>query len=68
MTKIPIEEIKQLMYQSLVIRGMNECYIDFIVNDYIDAEIEGHNTHGITKFLMIGNKTFFDSDGIEIKK
>ncbi len=68
MTKIPIEELNKLMHQALLIRGMKECYIDFIVKDYIDAELEGHNTHGITKFLMIGDRTFFNSDEIEIKK
>src|SRR5699024_11427135 len=46
---VEIEEIKELMTKSLEIRGICGEYADFMVSDYLESELEGHKTHGISK-------------------
>ena len=50
---VEIEEIKELMTKSLEIRGICGEYADFMVSDYLESELEGHKTHGISKFLTV---------------
>ena len=50
---VEIEEIKELMTKSLEIRGISGEYADFMVSDYLESELEGHKTHGISKFLTV---------------
>lgn len=50
---VKIEEIKQLMEQALEIRGIKDEYADFMIDDYLESELEGHRTHGLSKFLTV---------------
>lgn len=50
---IKIEEIKKLMKEALTIRGLDDYYSNFIINDYIEAELEEKPSHGLSKFLLI---------------
>lgn len=51
--KVQVEEIRNLMTEALVLRGITGEEAAFIIEDYIEAEIEGHGTHGLSKFLVI---------------
>ncbi len=62
-----IDEIRGLMEKALKIRGFDDENTEFIVNDYLTAEIEGHRTHGISKFLMIGDRCNKESVSPDVK-
>ncbi|MEO3862556.1 Ldh family oxidoreductase [Acrocarpospora sp. B8E8] len=49
----PLDEVMALMMKALSQRGIVGEQAEFIVHDYIDAELEGKPTHGIGKFLLI---------------
>lgn len=51
--KIDITELKTLMLKALFIRGIEGEYAEFIVDDYIEAELEEHSSHGLSKFLLL---------------
>lgn len=51
--KIEINELKKLMLKALSIRGIEGEYAEFIVEDYIEAELEEHSSHGLSKFLLL---------------
>ena len=51
--KVQVEEIRNLMTEALKLRGITGEAAAFIIEDYIEAEIEGHSTHGLSKFLVI---------------
>lgn len=55
MKTITIAEANRLMLDALRIRDIEKYDAEFIVNDYLDAEMEGNKTHGISKFLTIDN-------------
>lgn len=48
-----VKEIKQLMKDALALRGITGEDAQFIIDDYMESELEGHQTHGLSKFLMI---------------
>lgn len=48
-----IVEIKEYMEKALHIRGIEEKYISFIVQDYLNSQLEEKFTHGISKMLLI---------------
>lgn len=50
---VKIEEVKELMTKSLELRGIRGKDADFMISDYLESELEGHKTHGISKFLTI---------------
>jgi ureidoglycolate dehydrogenase (NAD+)/L-2-hydroxycarboxylate dehydrogenase (NAD+) len=43
------------MREALAHREISQADADFIISDYVDAELEGYRTHGIGKFLLIDN-------------
>lgn len=51
--KVRTEEIRGLMADALSLRGIRGEDAAFIIDDYVEAEQEGHKTHGLSKFLMI---------------
>jgi L-2-hydroxycarboxylate dehydrogenase (NAD+) len=53
--KVAIEWVESLMREALACRGISQADADFIVSDYVDAELEGYRTHGVGKFLLIDN-------------
>jgi L-2-hydroxycarboxylate dehydrogenase (NAD+) len=53
--KIAIEWAETLMREALARRGISQADADFIISDYVDAELQGYRTHGIGKFLLIDN-------------
>lgn len=50
---VKVEEIRKLMKDALKLRGIEDEYADFMIDDYLESELEGHRTHGISKFLTI---------------
>lgn len=48
-----IEDLRALLLSALALRGIDGENAAFIADDYIDAELEGHKTHGLSKFLTI---------------
>lgn len=48
-----VSAIKTLMRKALSLRGIVGDDAEFIIDDYMESELEGHPTHGISKFLMI---------------
>lgn len=53
MPRATLDEVRALMVKALSIRGVTGDDADFIIDDYIDAELEGKRTHGLGKFLLI---------------
>lgn len=53
MIAIKVKLIKKYMEDALELRGIRGADAKFIIDDYIESELEGHPTHGISKFLMI---------------
>lgn len=52
-TSINVNELKQMMYNALTLRKINKSTADFMVNDYIEAELSGQASHGLSKFLLL---------------
>ena len=50
---VKIEEIKELMRKALALRGITGEYAEFMISDYLESELEGHRTHGLSKFLTV---------------
>ncbi|MFQ7549995.1 MAG: Ldh family oxidoreductase [Blautia marasmi] len=50
---VKIEEIKELMRKALALRGIAGEYAEFMISDYLESELEGHRTHGLSKFLTV---------------
>jgi L-2-hydroxycarboxylate dehydrogenase (NAD+) len=50
---VAIERIRKLMSSALALRGIGGADADFIIDDYLDAHLEGKATHGMGKFLLI---------------
>ena len=48
-----VKEVKALMSKALELRNISGDDAQFIIDDYMESELEGHPTHGISKFLMI---------------
>ena len=44
--EIRIDELRVMMLDALALRGIGSEDADFIVDDFLDAELEGHKTHG----------------------
>lgn len=53
MAIVGVEAVKELMHAALKLRNIAEEDAQFIIEDYMESELEGHPTHGISKFLMI---------------
>lgn len=51
--KLKKTEVEELMLSALSLRGISETDAKFIIDDYVESELEGHKTHGLSKFLMI---------------
>lgn len=51
--QISVNELKQMMYNALDLRKIEKTTADFIVNDYIEAELSGQTSHGLSKFLLL---------------
>lgn len=51
--KVEVEELRELMEKALALREITGEYADFIISDFLESEMEGHKTHGLSKFLMI---------------
>lgn len=52
-TATSVRELKQMMYNALALRGISKSSADFMVNDYIEAELSGQTSHGLSKFLLL---------------
>ena len=52
-TEITVKELKKIMYNALCLRKIEGPIADFIVNDYIEAELSGQASHGLSKFLLL---------------
>ena len=50
---VKIEEIKELMRKALALRGITGEYAEFMISDYLESELEGHRTQGLSKFLTV---------------
>ena len=52
-TTISVDELKRIMHNALSLRGISKENADFIVDDYIEAELSGQASHGLSKFLLL---------------
>ena len=52
-TVITVKELKQIMYNALMFRGISESIAKFMIDDYIEAELSGQSSHGLSKFLLL---------------
>ncbi len=41
------------MRETLALRGIKGEDAEFLIDDYMESELEGHRTHGVSKFLTI---------------
>lgn len=41
------------MHSALSIRGVENNAADFMIRDYIEAELSGQSSHGLSKFLLL---------------
>jgi LDH2 family malate/lactate/ureidoglycolate dehydrogenase len=48
-----INQVRDLMTQALTVRGLSPDDSRFIADDFLEAQAEGHQTHGVGKFLLI---------------
>ena len=64
--EIRIDELRTLMLDALALRGIDSEDAAFIVDDFLDAELEGHKTHGVSKFLTLDIGLSGREGGIEI--
>lgn len=66
--KVKTKEIRGLMADALRLRGITGEDAAFIIDDYVEAEQEGHKTHGLSKFLMIDAGLSRKSGSIQVVK
>ena len=66
--EIRIDELRVMMLDALTLRGIGSEDADFIVDDFLDAELEGHKTHGVSKFLTLDIGLSGRESGIEISE
>lgn len=52
-TAINVNDLKLMMHNALSLRGISKSTADFIVDDYIEAELSGQTSHGLSKFLLL---------------
>ena len=52
-TAINVDELKRIMHNALSLRGICKENADFIVDDYVEAELSGQASHGLSKFLLL---------------
>ena len=50
---VRIEDLKAKMLQGLKFRGISDETAEFMCNDFIEAELDGHTSHGLSKYLLI---------------
>lgn len=50
---INVDDLQRLMHSALSLRGVNKDVADFMVTDYIEAELSGQPSHGLSKFLLL---------------
>lgn len=48
-----IDALRSLLLSALSLRDIGEEDAAFIADDYLEAELEGHKTHGLSKFLTL---------------
>lgn len=51
--EISVKELRNLLFTALELRGVTGADAGFIADDYLDGELEGKRTHGISKFLLV---------------
>lgn len=51
--EIKVKELEDLLYQILTLRNITGEIADFMVFDFLEAELEGHQTHGVGKILLL---------------
>ncbi len=50
---VNISDLKMRMLNALKLRGITGDSAEFMVNDFIEAELGEHSSHGLSKFLLI---------------
>ena len=53
MVNIEIGKLKSMLLNALDLRGISGDVAEFMANDFIEAELDGHASHGLSKFLLI---------------
>ena len=51
--KVDINELKRIMHNALKLRGIDSNIAEFMINDYIEAELCEQSSHGLSKFLLL---------------
>lgn len=50
---IKVEDLRQMMQEALEYRKVDKRVADFMVEDYIEAELSNQSSHGLSKFLLL---------------
>lgn len=50
---ISIETLKKSLLKGMSLRGIDAVEADFIADDYIEAELCGKSSHGLSKYLLL---------------
>jgi LDH2 family malate/lactate/ureidoglycolate dehydrogenase len=48
-----VSELRSIMAEIFRVRNIPDEYATFIIDDYIEAELEGHSSHGVVKLLLL---------------
>lgn len=67
-TEINVNDLKQMMYNALNLRQISKEVADFMVDDYIEAELSGQASHGLSKFLLLDAALQQRECGVELIK
>lgn len=51
--KVDINQLKCIMHNALKLRGIDSNIAEFMINDYIEAELCEQSSHGLSKFLLL---------------
>lgn len=51
--EIKIGDLKAKMLKGLNLRGITGNTAEFMVTDFIEAELDGHTSHGLSKYLLV---------------
>lgn len=62
---VKADDVRQLMCQAMLLRGISREDAEFIAEDYLEAEQLGHKTHGVSKFLMLDSALARRGTGVE---
>ena len=65
---INTDVLKKMMFNALELRGVNKEVSDFMITDYLEAELCGQESHGLSKFLLLDSALKMKEGNVELVK